>query len=327
MMAPTTRRAAASSGARGDAEEVAPTAIAARALAGTLPVLARLLSTATVAVTGANGYFGHRMVQSLLAAGVPRVAAVDRVHTRPWPAERVRVETADVRDADAMARALAGAEVVVHVASFFGAPPFGTLADTGEWSVNAEGTACVLRAAAAPGATVRMLVYISSSSAIVSGREELVGATEDHAYPARYLDYYGPSKAAAERAVLAAHSPTLATCVLRPSGIYGEDELLHVPRVLSIVDRLGGWLPFYFAGAPVSDWTHAENLAWGVYLALDQLRLPGGGRAGAQIFHVTDGEALSTHSRTRHGLGRVEVADHCGPSAGGGGIGGAHSVH
>ena len=223
---------------------------------------------------------------------MPRIVALDRVHTRAWPRDRVDVVTADVRDAKALGAAFARVDAVVHVASYFGATPFGTIRDTGEWAVNAEGTRVVVQAAQAAG--VAQLVYISSSSAIVSGREELVDVAEDVPYPSRYLDFYGPSKAAAERTVLAANGPKLRTAVIRPSGIFGEDELLHVPRLLGIVDQLGGILPFYFGGEPLSDWTHAENLAWGIYLVLDQLRQPGGGRASGQIFHITDGEALST---------------------------------
>jgi len=253
-------------------------------------------STLTVAVTGANGYFGHRLVKSLVEAKVAQVVALDRVHTRSWPRDRVRTVTADVRDPDAVRAALTGVEAVVHVASYFGNPPFSTVSDSGEWAVNAEGTRNLLAAAAAQG--VHSFVYISSSSAIVSGRQELLDVPETHPYPTRYLDFYGPAKAAAERFVLAAHGQPaerpLHTAVIRPSGIFGEDELLHIPRVLALVDRMGGYLPVYFAGDPRSDWTHTENLAWAVYLVLDQLRRPHGGRAGGEIFHITDGESLST---------------------------------
>ena len=307
---PVARKATAAAAAAAAAAAGEPTALAARSALATLRAFP--FAKAAVAVTGANGYFGHRMVLSLLATGVPRVVAIDRVHTRVWADARVHTVTADVRDRAAIIAAFADIHAVVHVASFFGMPPFGTIRDSGEWAVNADGTHIVVQAALA--ANVRSLVYISSSSAIVSGTHELVDVDETQPYPEAYLDFYGPAKAAAERHVLAANGTgtlPLRTTVIRPSGIFGEDELLHVPRLLATVDSMGGVLPFYFAGEPLSDWTHAENLAWGIYLCLDQLELSRGGRAAGQIFHITDGEALSARAR---GGGRREK-----PPGGGGG--------
>lgn len=267
----------------------------------------------TVAVTGGNGFFGHKLVEALLAAGTCRVVSMDLAHTRAFvPSEQLCLAKVDIRDAAAVQGAIEGVTMVVHSASFFGQPAFGSFGDGADvYAVNVGGTQNVLDAALTAGSKVQRLVYISSSSAILGGDREFVDAPEDTPYPTSYLDHYGPSKAAAERLVLAADSDRLRTCVVRPSGIYGIGETLHLPRILTIGDRLFNYIPIYFAGRPVTvrklnffffniimplnkfacqDWTHVDNLSWGTFLAFDGLGVQG--MARKEILHITDGPAI-----------------------------------
>ncbi|MFN8095532.1 MAG: NAD(P)H-binding protein [Vicinamibacteria bacterium] len=70
-----------------------------------------------VAVTGATGFTGRRVVTELLARGHEVAALVRAPAARLAPAPRLRVVEGDMADAGALGRLLSGAEAFVHAAS------------------------------------------------------------------------------------------------------------------------------------------------------------------------------------------------------------------
>jgi len=88
--------------------------------------------------------------------------------------------------------------------------------------------------------------------------------------------------------VLEANSPTLATCALRPSGIFGpgQDKLL----VPGIVDRARKGKMRYIIGdgANLFDWTYVGNVAQAHLLAA--AALSPGSRTAGQAYFVTNQE-------------------------------------
>lgn len=100
------------------------------------------------------------------------------------------------------------------------------------YAVNVAGTEHLLAACRERG--VRRLVYTSSYNAVFCG-DALHGPAEaDVAYAPdeRHADHYSRTKGRAERLVLAANAPALATCALRAAGIYGDGEERHFPRIV-----------------------------------------------------------------------------------------------
>lgn len=89
--------------------------------------------------------------------------------------------------------------------------------------------------------------------------------------------------------VLGSNKGALATCALRPSGIFGPgaDRLL----VPSIVDRAKkGKLKFMIGtGENLFDWTYVGNVAAAHLLAARALAAPGSGAAG-EVFFITNDE-------------------------------------
>ena len=165
-----------------------------------------------VAVTGATGGLGRALVRHLIARG-HRVRASVRTLEQAELASALGAEPveADVRRPETLARLVAGAEVVHHLAAWMGAPAGQAHA------VNVEGTRAVAAAAAAAGA--RRLVHASSMA--VYGPVPSGVVTEDR--PLRKVgDPYGDTKVEAEaaaRAALAGADTELV--VLRPTMIYG----------------------------------------------------------------------------------------------------------
>ncbi|MGY1822607.1 SDR family oxidoreductase [Geodermatophilus sp. SYSU D00079] len=107
----------------------------------------------TCLVTGATGYIGGRLVPELLAAG-HRVRVMtrspERLRDHPW-AGRVAVARADAGDAEAVAAACAGVDVVYYLVHALGTGP--------EFEETDRRTAGVV-AAAARAAGVGRLVYL-----------------------------------------------------------------------------------------------------------------------------------------------------------------------
>ncbi|NOZ27272.1 MAG: NAD-dependent epimerase/dehydratase family protein [Chloroflexi bacterium] len=164
-----------------------------------------------VAVTGASGYIGRHFLRWRAREGSPAVAVVRR--DVPLP-DAAAVRVADILDLDALTRAFAGCEAVVHLACM---PVAGCWEDPVEgFRVNALGTVHVLTAARRAG--VRRVVY--TSSAQVYGRPESLPVAED--VPCRPVTPYGAGKLSGEiwcRAAVQAEG--IEAVVLRLFNVYG----------------------------------------------------------------------------------------------------------
>ncbi len=135
-----------------------------------------------VLVTGGTGYLGRELV-ARGCVGVSRASGVD------------------VLDEDAVRRALAGFDAVVHTAYVQDGPE--------AWSTNVDGSRAVARA----GRALR-LVHVSTD-VVFSGAKGSPYAEDDQVDP---VTAYGRSKAAAEAAVAAAHPEA---AIVRTSLVYG----------------------------------------------------------------------------------------------------------
>jgi len=137
------------------------------------------------------------------------------------------------------------------------------------------------------------MVYFGSTAAVFNGSVPLRNVRDDTPYPKTHVDHYGHSKAVAEQEVVQAHSPDtgLLTCVLRPNGIYGENEVIHIPRVVRMSRLFFNCLPVYFDRSHLSDWTFVDNLTFASFLAAEAL-LDRSGPAGGSVYNITDGEPI-----------------------------------
>lgn len=238
-------------------------------------------------VTGGGGFLGRHIVEQLLATGNYDVRVFDIRAPAPGTAiAAVEYVVGDLRKPDDVRTACAGADVVFHVAT---ASPTGANAYNHALmrGVNVDGTRNVIEACVAGG--VRTLIYTSSASVVFDGRD-LFMVNEDTPYAARPLDFYTTTKIEGEKLVLEANGRGgLATCALRPSGIFGEYDLLTVP---SIVDKARAGKMKYIIGNGKNemDWTYAGNVAAAHLAAADKLSAggPTSPAAGKPYFITND---------------------------------------
>ena len=130
------------------------------------------VTSAPVVVTGAAGFVASHVVRELLARGyqvrgtvrdLAREAGFAHLRRLPGAAERLELVAADLLDASAFARVVAGATHVVHTASPYALDVKDPQRDLVDPAV--QGTRNVLDAARAGGA-VRRVVLTSSMAAI-----------------------------------------------------------------------------------------------------------------------------------------------------------------
>ena len=211
-----------------------------------------------VLVTGASGLLGGGVARLLVRQG----HQVTTFQRRPSGVEGASDVAGSLTDDDAVRRAVAGAEGVVHLAAKVSFT--GRAADFD--AVNVEGTRCLLRAARESG--VRDLVFVSSPSVAYSGAA-IAGGGAEPADPARAHGEYSRTKAEAELLALAADSPEFRVGAVRPHIVWGPGDTQLVERVLARASRRR--LPLLDAGAALIDTTYVDNAVSAIVAALRRL--------------------------------------------------------
>lgn len=233
-------------------------------------------------VTGGGGFLGGAIARMLLERG-DQVVVLGRnayPHMEAVGATCVQCDLAN--PSQDLAALLADVDVVFHVAALAGM--WGPYARY--HGVNVTGTENLL--AAAKQAGVPRFVYTSSPSVTFHGTDE-EGVTEAQAsYPETFLFHYPHTKALAEQAVLAANSPELATCALRPHLIYGPGDPHLLPRLLD--RQRAGRLRVIGDGTNKVALTYIDNAAVAHVQAADALG-PDSANAGKAYF-ITDADEV-----------------------------------
>ena len=153
-------------------------------------------------VTGGAGFIGSHLVERLVADGQtgPRGRAARGRHGAP--AAGVEVVRADIRDREAVRRALAGGRLVYHLA----ANPNLWARDRGEFdAVNHRGTVHVLDAALAAGA--ERILHTSTESILTRARHSGPIAEDVQVELADAVGPYCRSKLRAENEAMARAGP------------------------------------------------------------------------------------------------------------------------
>lgn len=218
-----------------------------------------------IVVTGGAGFIGSALVRALLAGGDAHVIALDnlasgkRENLAGVPGSW-ELAVADIRDYDAIAPIIAGADRVFHLAAIPSVPR--SIADPiPSHQVNTDGMFQVFRACHAGG--VRRVVYAASSSAY--GDTEVLPKVET--MKANPLSPYAAQKLMGEYyASVFHHCFGVETVSLRFFNVYGprQDPSSPYSGVLSIFNKCiveGASPTIYGDGEQSRDFTFVTDVA------------------------------------------------------------------
>ena len=178
-------------------------------------------------VTGGGGFLGGAVVRLLAAARRRRPLVHPLAPTRGSTSSASSSRSATSRTSSAVEQAVAGCDVVVPRRR---ARPACGAATADFYATNVTGTENVIAACQKHG--VRKLVYTSTPSVVHAGGD-IENGNESLPYPKHFDAYYPETKAIAEKAVLAANGPDLATVALRPHLIFGPGDPHLIPRIVA----------------------------------------------------------------------------------------------
>lgn len=177
-----------------------------------------------VLVTGATGFTGRHAAARLVAAG-HRVRALvrsldkARTHLGPLGLADDDFVVGDMTDADAVGRAVAGCDAVIHAAAAVSVTRAGS-GGGDPFAGNVEGARVVL--GAARDAKLDPIVFVSSLTAILDPRAP--EATRADSPLVESATRYGRSKAASDRFARQLQAEGAPITIVYPSGIIGPDD-------------------------------------------------------------------------------------------------------
>jgi dihydroflavonol-4-reductase len=223
-------------------------------------------------VTGGSGFVGSRLCAALAAAG-GNVKAFD-LQPRGDAVPGIEFISGDIRDAALLEKAVAGTDVVFHLAAALGASRL----EADEFmAINAGGTRTIMEAARKNG--IRRVVHFSSAGVLGHVRP---GDIADEKYPLDPQDVYDKTKLAGERAALEAAAAGLDVVVIRPGWLYGPGDRRTFKLIRSIAR--GGFI-FPGKGETLQSPTYIDDLVAGTMLCAER------GRAG-EIYNIAGKDAL-----------------------------------
>ena len=222
---------------------------------------------AKILVTGGAGYVGCVLVPKLLQRGHSVVVydlmlfGSDGLSSHP----RLEVVTGDIRDTPAFARAVQGADSVIHLACISNDPSFEL--DPGlSRSINYDCFEPMVVAAKAAG--VRRFVYASTSS--VYGVSDHPDVTEEH--PLVPLTDYNKYKGLCEPILFRHQSSDFTTVILRPATICGYSPRMRLDLSVNILTNhaVNRGVITVFGGSQKRPNLHIDDVADVYLMLLDQ---------------------------------------------------------
>jgi len=236
------------------------------------------------AVTGATGFIGSHLVDSLLERGWKiRILR----HLRSPHRSEVEIFTGRIDQVEDLMPFCEAADCVFHLASAMGSAQ---LEVREFYRINVEGTKALLEAARKSG--VKRFLQVSSAGVLGAVPE---GVVADEKYPSHPLTIYDRTKWLAERLALEAARDGLDVVVVRPGWVYGPRDRRTLKLIRAI--RKGFFL---MAGNGQGRQTPVwiDDLIQGLLLAAEK------GRKG-EIYHLAGQEILRVKEMAR------EIASAC----------------
>lgn len=214
-----------------------------------------------VLVTGATGLLGNNVVRKLLEEGYSvRVLVRENSDDRALAGLDLEKAEGDIREPDAVAKAVDGTDVVVHAA---GLVKIGRRDRELHQQINVDGARNVAQAALGHQAR---LIHVSTISTLGVGWPDRPG-DEESADPEIYSCPYVESKKAGEREVQSRMQQGLEAVIVHPGFLIGPWDWKPSSGKL-LLDVVARWTPVVPGGA--FSLTDARDVAGGILTALEK---------------------------------------------------------
>jgi sterol-4alpha-carboxylate 3-dehydrogenase (decarboxylating) len=179
-------------------------------------------------VIGGSGMLGYEIVKQLQNEG----KFVRVLDIQPLQEENDNVDfiLGDICDKEIVRKASENIDIIFQTAAAVWNPklPAKVYDD-----VNILGNKNVIEVCQELG--ISKLVYSSTLDVVVDGKKPIVYGDESLPYPKKMpKDHYSRTKIIAEQMVIAANSPQLLTCSLRPVGMYGPRDMYHIANIIDV---------------------------------------------------------------------------------------------
>jgi dihydroflavonol-4-reductase len=194
-------------------------------------------------VTGATGFLGSHVARVLAEQGADlRVLVRPTSNLKNLEGLKAETATGDLRDPASLEKAMAGCEVVFHVAADYRL----WVRDPAEmYRSNVEGTRAILEAARKNRNTVRCVVYTSSVATMGFTGNGHPADEESPVSLADMIGHYKRSKFMAEQVALEAGRDGMRVVTVNPTTPVGEQDVKPTPTGRIVVDFLKGKFPAY----------------------------------------------------------------------------------
>lgn len=259
-----------------------------------------------VLVTGADGFIGSHLTESLLEKGydVRAFAYYNSFNTWGWldslPKEKldqIDVFTGDIRDPNGVREAMKGIDEVFHLAALI-AIPFSYHSPDSYVDTNIKGTLNVLQAARDLG-TQRVLV---TSTSEVYGTAQYVPIDEKH--PFQGQSPYSATKIGADRLAESFYrSFNLPVSIVRPFNTFGPRQSARAVIPTIITQLLAGKTEIQLGSlTPTRDFNYVKDTAAGFIAIAESDRTIG------QEINIATGQEISIGDLAKEIISQVNPA-------------------
>ena len=234
--------------------------------------MSSLTKSATILVTGADGFIGSHLTEALVRSGFKVRALVYYNSFNSWGwldecADDVKgqfeVFAGDIRDPHGVKAAMKGCDAVLHLAALI-AIPFSYHSPDTYVETNIKGTLNVLQAARELG--IKRIIHTSTSE--VYGTAQFVPITERH--PLQGQSPYSATKIAADQLAYSFHASfDLPVVTIRPFNTYGPRQSARavIPTIITQIAN-GSRTIKLGATTPTRDFSYVQDTVSGFIAAL-----------------------------------------------------------
>ena len=245
----------------------------------------------TVLVTGASGFIGSHLVDTLLSLECVVHCLVRKSSNLRWlPKQKIHLHFVDLADPDFKIPDFKVLDFIFHCAGL-------TVANSREeyFDINSRVCSTLYEQCLNHKDSIRKIVHLSSLAAVGPGTR---GKPVDEASALNPVSYYGKSKLSGEEIALE-YSKNLPVMILRPPVVYGprEENLYSFFKMLN-----KGWL-FQIGETP-----RELSLIYVLDLVRAMIQVCGPSRSDGKIYFVTDGESYPWEEVAKMGAEKLEVS-------------------